>query len=176
MLLAATACGPSLRRVQQSRVYFERCYAADFDARIPLAEKHACWSAWLEHYTHGQARDRVAYAQERVFAIEHGESVPRLPGLPTATVGPTSATPVTAVSQPLMADPTVPPAQAEDEELRRDRDRPRLRPMPRTANPACAARACEPAWRTCIDACQQHDAGCENACELELHACARGCF
>ncbi len=169
-------CGPSLRRVQQSRVYFERCYAADFDATVPLAEKHACWSAWLEHYTRGQERERLRYANERVFAIEHGESVPRLPGLPRATLGPTSATPVTAASETLEPEVEAPPSQADREDAPRTRASRRLAPMPRTSNPACAAQACEPDWRSCVERCPEDRPGCETACELELQACARGCF
>lgn len=168
-------CGPSLRRVQQSSVYFERCYAADFDARIPLGEKHACWSAWLEHYTNGQPEERTHYARERVYAIEHGESVPRLPGLPEAMVGPTRSAPVTVSSEALVAEEPAPPAQAEREDPPEARSERRPAPLPRTGNPTCAAQACEPAWRSCVDGCDDRP-GCETACEVELQACARGCF
>jgi hypothetical protein len=176
-------CGPSLRRVQQSRVYFERCYAADFDPRIPLAEKHACWTAWREHYTIGQPPDRTDYALQRIRAIEHGESVPRLPGLPEAALGPRRATPIMAVSAP-QEPPEVqepPPASADEERLtareRRRRRRHRA-PLPRTTNPSCATTACEPAFRSCTEACPEHGEGeaCRTACEVELHSCARGCF
>jgi hypothetical protein len=169
-------CGPSLRRVQQSSVYFERCYAADFDARIPLAEKHACWSAWREHYTIGQPRDRRDYASGRIYAIEHGESVPRLPGLPQVALGPQTARPVTAVSvtendpRPVVEEP------ANEVELPAREERERPRPLPRTANPACAAVACEPSWRRCIGGCAEGSDACETACNVELSACARGCF
>lgn len=162
-------------------MYFERCYAADFDTRIAAAEKHACWTAWLEHYTNGQPPERGDYARERVYAIEHGESVPRLPGLPQAALGPRTVTPVTAASAPPEEeeDPVVEEALPADRvEMPRARPRRRDRhapPMPRTANPACAAAACEPAWRACIDTCDDAQA-CETACEVELAACARGCF
>lgn len=175
--LSVLGCGASLRRAQQSRVYFERCYAADFDPRIALAEKHACWTAWLQHYTHGQPQERGEYARERVYAIEHGESVPRLPGLPQAALGPRTATPVTAVSAAAEEEPEITEALPADRvemprrRPRRDRHAP---PLPRTANPACAAAACEPAWRECMDACDAE--ACETACGVELSACARGCF
>lgn len=163
-------------------MYFERCYSADFDTRIALAEKHACWTAWLEHYTSGQPQDRADYARERVYAIEHGESVPRLPGLPSAALGPRTVMPVTAASMPA-EDPgpeaatEAPPVEAVElpRERRSRRDRLRAR-LPRTANPACAAAACEPAWRQCIESCPEDSRACETACELELSACARGCF
>lgn len=174
-------CGPSLRRVQQSRVYFERCYAADFDPRIPLAEKHACWTAWREHYTMGQPPDRTDYALRRIQAIEQGESVPRLPGLPEAALGPRRATPIMAVStSEEEPEAETPPAASADEERlpARERRRRRRQPMPRTANPTCAATACEPAWRACTEACPELGAGdaCRTACEVELQSCARGCF
>jgi len=174
-------CGPSLRRVQQSRVYFERCYAADFDPRIPVAEKHACWNAWMEHYTLGQPRDRRDYAEERIYAIEHGESVPRLPGLPEAALGPTRAVTVTAASGPT-TDPVeraAAPRTADEEELP---ERPRrghdyTPPVPQTNNPTCATSACESGWQSCLDSCPEHgDDACQTACEVELQACARGCF
>lgn len=181
--LFVLGCGPSLRRVQQSRVYFERCYAADFDARIPLAEKHACWTAWRAHYTIGQPQDRLAYAGDRIYAIEHGESVPRLPGLPAAAMGPRTAAPVTAVSLPPAEEPPAGEHAAEEavpadaEELPRPRARRARRPppLPRTSNPACAAAACEPRWRECTEACGETES-CETACDVELTACARGCF
>lgn len=178
----AAACGPSLRRVQESRVYFERCYSADFDARIPLAEKHACWSAWLEHYTAGQPPERASYARERVYAIDHAEETPRLPGLPEAALGPRRVAPVTASATELEAAPEIAPENADEEELdapletpRRARRRRRPRPMPRTSNATCAARACEAPWRSCLERCTDVRA-CQTACEVELQACARGCF
>lgn len=176
----ASGCGPSLRLSQQSRVYFERCYAADFDVRIALAEKHACWTSWLAHYTIGDGAGRSDYARERLYAIEHGESVPRLPGLPQAALGPRAATPVTAASAPSPdPDPAVDETLPADRvDLPRGRRSPRDRhapPLPRTANPACATAACEPTWRACIDTCDGVEA-CETACRVELSACARGCF
>ncbi|MCA9604017.1 MAG: hypothetical protein KC619_00350 [Myxococcales bacterium] len=177
VLLVGSGCGPSLRRVQDSRVYFERCYAADFDARIALAEKHACWTAWLEHYTGGQPPERASYARERLDAIEHGESVPRLPGLPEAAIGPRSVAPVTASSEQT-EDSGDGPANVDEEELPRPRPR-RQRyasPVPRTSNASCAANACEEEWRDCTDRCPDDREACETACEVELQACARGCF
>ncbi|MGE0787518.1 MAG: hypothetical protein AB7S26_17725 [Sandaracinaceae bacterium] len=145
--------------MQQSHVYFERCYAADFDALIPPAQKHACWSAWLEHYTAGLPQDRVRYARERVAAIEHGEVVPRMRGLEE----PESASDVSGVAPSF--------ASANEPE-----DDPNPRPLPHTASPACAARACEPHYRRCLGRCDIPSQECSAACEVELQACARGCF
>ena len=174
----AIGCGPSLRRVQDSRIYFERCYAADFDARIPLAEKHACWTAWLEHYTEGQPPERARYARERLYAIEHGESVPRLPGLPEAAIGPQRVTPVMAASEerPEPVQEEYDTVDEEDMPRPRPRRRRRVSPMPRTSNQECAARACAEPWNDCIQRCPEDRESCETACEVELQACARGCF
>jgi hypothetical protein len=177
----ASGCGPSLRRAHQSRVYFERCYAADFDPRIPLAEKHACWTSWLAHYTIGNGEGRVDYARQRIYAIEHGESVPRLPGLPEAALGPRTQTPITASSDAAAwldepaTDESLPADRVELPQRRLSRHQRHAPPLPRTANPACAAAASEPAWRACMDACDAV-AACETACAVELNACARGCF
>lgn len=175
--LTVLGCGHSLRRSQQSRVYFERCYAADFDPRVALAEKHACWTAWMAHYTSGQPAERAEYARARLYAIEHGESVPRLPGLPAAALGPRSAAPVTATAtaeEEVSDGPGAVPAE-ETAPPRRRRRADYAPPLPRTTNPSCAATACEAAWRTCHEACNEVRA-CETACEIELTACARGCF
>lgn len=169
-------CGPSLRRSQQGRVYFERCYAADFDPRVALADKHACWTAWLAHYTSGQPVDRGDYARQRIYAIEHGESVPRLPGLPAAALGPRSAAPITAASTSLTEDDAERAAPERPERRRRRSRRERhAPPLPRNSNPTCAATACEQAWRACYDTCDGARP-CETACQIELTACARGCF
>lgn len=69
-LFAAGACGPSLRRVHRSEVYFERCYAADFDARVPIEERRACWQAWMAHWQVGQPPDRIDYVRERLLRLD----------------------------------------------------------------------------------------------------------
>lgn len=179
-LLVASGCGPSLRGVAQGRVYFERCYAADFDARIPIAEKHACWTAWNEHYTRGQPHERLQYATDRLHALERGESLEGLPGLPDSPIGRTSA-PIT-VSQSAPVEPDVseeaapPPANvdAEDPETPATRRHPPR--LPRASNDTCAVQACEARWRVCAEACPAFEDACETACEVEMYACARGCF
>lgn len=96
----------------QSSIYYERCYSADFDPRIRAPEKEACWTAWLEHYTEGQASHRVDYAMSRVEAITRGETLPTLPGMPEASLGPSLSTVTYSASE--LADPTaggpVPPS------------------------------------------------------------------
>jgi hypothetical protein len=131
----------------------------------------------LEHYTSGQPPERATYAQERIYAIEHGESVPHLPGLPEAIVS-TRVAPVIAPSEEVgehVQDAT----NVDDEEMVRPRPREhrqREAPIPRTSNAICAANACEGAWRTCTERCPEDSEPCRTACEVEIRACARGCF
>lgn len=61
--------------------YFERCYAADYEVRVAVADKEACWTAWTSHYTKHQPAHRVDYALRRIEAIQNGEPAPSLPGL-----------------------------------------------------------------------------------------------
>jgi hypothetical protein len=68
--LAVAGCGPSLRRVHRSEVYFERCYAADLDARVPIAERHGCWQGWLEHWQRDQSPERIDYVRERLLRLD----------------------------------------------------------------------------------------------------------
>lgn len=91
----------------QSSVYYERCYSADFDPRIRAPEKEGCWTAWLEHYTEGQALNRIDYAMGRLEAIGRGETLPTLPGMPEASLGPSLST-VTYSASDLEAPTEVP--------------------------------------------------------------------
>lgn len=192
----AVGCGPSLRLVQQSHVYFERCYSADFDARIAPGEKHACWSAWLQHYTIGQPPERRDYARQRLYAIEQGESVPRLPGLPETAVAQqvTTFTVPTAQSD---TDAQSPDAQSPDAQSGAQPD---AQPEPpEAAVPAAVeaeaaqagARVARPERRPrehrmpplprtvnqpcAIAACQPSWQECIEACPIEGRECAQAC-
>ncbi len=83
--LSAASCAPSIRMVHRGRAYFERCYAADFDAQIRRTERHACWVAWLDHYTSGQPRERIMYARTRVAAQGIENDSLALPGVDGAS-------------------------------------------------------------------------------------------
>ncbi len=61
--------------------YFERCYGADFDARVEPSQKEACWQAWITYYTRHQPAHRVDYALARIESLQNGEVMPNLPGL-----------------------------------------------------------------------------------------------
>ncbi len=65
-----SGCGPSLQRVEQANVYFERCHAADRDPARSDGDRRACWQAWHEHYEVGQPHDRVDYVQERLVMLD----------------------------------------------------------------------------------------------------------
>lgn len=69
-LIAVIGCGPSLRRMHRSEVYFERCYAADFDPNVPIAERRACWQDWMVHWQADQPPDRVDYVRERMLRLD----------------------------------------------------------------------------------------------------------
>lgn len=69
-MLDAIGCGPSLRRVHRSEVYFERCYAADLDQRVPVEERRACWQAWVAHWQHDQDPARIDYVRERLLRLD----------------------------------------------------------------------------------------------------------
>ncbi|UJR80663.1 Hypothetical protein I5071_27120 [Sandaracinus amylolyticus] len=69
-MIAAIGCGPSLRRVHRSNVYFERCYAADLDRRVPVEERRACWQAWATHWQEGQDPARIDYVRERLLRLD----------------------------------------------------------------------------------------------------------
>ena len=80
--LAATlalACGASPRMVHQSAYYFERCHAADLDGERTVAERQACWAAWLRHWSSAQPAVRVRYAERRLAALSRGEAMAPLP-------------------------------------------------------------------------------------------------
>jgi hypothetical protein len=72
--------------VHRGDAYFERCYAADFDARVRATDRHTCWVAWLDHYTVGQPAERIRYARARAAAIGAEGAAATLPGLPSAAV------------------------------------------------------------------------------------------
>ncbi len=199
VLGGAPACGPSLRRVQQANQYFERCFAADRDARRSDSERRACWTAWHEHYQVGQPEDRVDYVRERLVmldparssVIELATSEVQEPepgsleaggmGVPGVEVSPEAATPDAASEAATTEPATTEPAPPEGAELSallggRPTVRQRRRPVaPRVRTSACAA-ACEPDFVACANRCEIADRGCTDACRHRFRQCSRGCF
>jgi hypothetical protein len=79
--LCLAGCAPSHRLVHEGDRYFERCYGADFDARVDPTKKEACWQAWMTYYTKHQPAHRVDYALGRIESLQNGDPLPTLPGM-----------------------------------------------------------------------------------------------
>jgi len=186
--LAMLACGPSLRRLHRSDVYFERCDAADLDVRVPVEERRACWQAWLANHAEAAPRERVGYARERhlhlermgadAVALSTGVEVEAPDAIQTeaATLaGAPSETAVPAASTPI-------PAADSSPDGRVDRAPPRRVQGPHPSVPpaqdaaACAAR-CRPAWDACAAPCGgTARQACLHACRASLRVCAHACY
>jgi hypothetical protein len=150
--------------VHQSHVYFERCHAGDYDPRVANDQRHACWAAWIDHYSDDQPPERVAYARERLGALEEGIAVDPLPGVePTTRASSTSAFLSSSASSELSTD--APPEVESDAP-------PRQAP---SAHGACAP-VCAPRWDRCVANCAPNASACERACEAEHRTCMRGCY
>jgi hypothetical protein len=170
LFCAVWGCGPSLRLVEQSNLYFERCHAADLDPRRTDAERRACWQAWRDHYDVGQSPDRDDYVRERLVMLDprNGTAI----ALSTAD-DPMAEAAGDEATEAAFAPPEGPELSdtISDHPPRRQR-----RPLaPRTRTSACGA-GCEPAFVTCGTACNVGDRGCIDACRHIYRQCARGCF
>lgn len=154
--LGAASCGPSLRMLHESTVYFERCHAAEFDDAVPIEQKLECWNRWMRWYSAEQTETRLLYAQERIVYLTQGELVNPLPDAETARVEEAAApAPVSADTRPA---------------------RPLQRLSPRTTgHPACAP-ACRPEWDACTGRCDPEDRGCVAACQNRYASCMDGCM
>ncbi len=117
LVLAAVAsgCGPSLRRVHQGNVYFERCYAADLDALVPPTERRTCWQAWHAHYQTGASPERIDYVTERLAMLDpaQAEAIALATGTDPTEVG--ARTDDTALAR--MVAPEAPPPAREPEAI-----------------------------------------------------------
>jgi len=65
-LVITSGCGASYQAVYAGDVRFEHCMALDAHPDVNPDIRRACWSAWVEHYTYGQTRDRVGHALMRI--------------------------------------------------------------------------------------------------------------
>lgn len=186
-------CAPSLRAVQQSTTYFERCHAADADPNLSVEDKLACWDVWLAHYTYGQSSHRVRYAERRRAGLTQGERVPPLPGGDRAQVhtlrpehasneaaldvaADRAAPPPEAIEQPQasLTFSNRPPDVASRREIRaRDRQRP---PPPPTRSETPCAHLCDPKWDRCAAPCVNRQRGCLAACRTEHRICLSACY
>lgn len=201
-LAAWGGCGPSLQRVEQANVYFERCHAADRDPARSDGDRRACWQAWHEHYELGQPDDRVDYVRERLMMLdptsgdaialatpddtEGGERIEpsvevqgvELEGSVVVASADTSDPREDAGNETIVASAQIAPAEGPElSDTLADRPpRVRRRPtVPRSRTSACGA-ACEPSFVSCASACEVSDRGCADACRHIFRQCARGCF
>ncbi len=146
--------------MHEGDTYFERCYAADFDARIAPQQKELCWQAWIAHYTKHQPAHRVDYALRRVEALQSGEPLPALPGLGAAAGSPEMAgfdASLLAANAVLTSSPGV---VVED-----------AGPVPNGCEAACSAYEAH-----CRSACPEGDVDCRSGCARERAICSGGCY
>ena len=62
--------------MHESNVRFEHCYGLDFKQTVAAKYRLRCWRSWLAGYAQAQTRDRVVYADQRVKALEGGDTAP----------------------------------------------------------------------------------------------------
>lgn len=128
-----------------------------------MAERQACWAAWLEYYGAYQSADRTAYARNRLGALARGEAVPVLPEL-------------------WRGNESAEVAVSTESERVRSADLPRsLRAAEKRAGseggPAApCVRVCEPRRAACVARCDGDRGECVTACATEYRVCSRGCF
>lgn len=162
LMLAGSACGPSVQVLHEGTVRFEHCYRLDLDPQIAPSHRRACWQAWTERYSYGQPRDRREYAQRRIAAIDRGEPPPGLE--------------LTAIPEQASLDASDGPIDAH-------------LPPPRIARPTNGLRQSDyrregPGKGACVQSCQQDQASCLAACptdgvcpcESRYRDCLVACF
>lgn len=131
--------------MHQGNRYFEHCYGADFDRRVTPAQREACWTAWLAHYTRHQPAHRIDYAMQRVEALQAGEPALSLPGLPQ---------PGTSTGAPQAAQAAQPA--------------PGLGIATMEANAPSIPNGC-------LEACNAYEGHCLRACDTSSVRCRQGC-
>jgi hypothetical protein len=195
------ACGPSYRQVHRASAYFEGCYAADLDPRVPDSDRRACWQAWKRNYRIGASPERLDYVRERLamldpdraaaIALATGDdgSIETIDTEDTVeTVGPDTAVAVdpaaTATTEapppaPTPSEAAPPDATAADDATADRHARAHERHLhrsivaPRTVTASCP---CDETWRACSAACLADDPGCVGACRREHTLCSRSCY
>ncbi len=178
-LFAATACGPSLTTVHEGTVRFEHCYRIDLQPEMGASQRRSCWYSWVSSYTVGQPRDRIEYAQNRVRALDSGDTSSRQLSVGSDTPAvqrqfylvvpaPTSVhAPPPPVATVVEARPQDPPG----EELAGAKTR-----EPPAPPDAGCANACEKTWSSCIDGCPSPAPAECAKCKPTYTKCMRSCF
>jgi hypothetical protein len=159
--LVASGCAPSHRLVHEGDRYFERCYGADFDAKVGVSQKEACWQAWITYYTKHQPAHRVDYALGRIESLQNGDPPPALPGLGTSGEAPGAADAGPADG----ADAREPGAQG-------------LATMAPDAGPVPngCLHFCNEYESRCNARCDHGSLACSANCEHERSVCLQGCY
>lgn len=157
-LPALIGCGLNMRYVVEGDMRFEHCYRLDEDDRTPLDEKRRCWREWTVAYQKGQDNSRVAYASERLRALD---------GAATGASPPPSAT-VAAVATDSVPKPGTPyappPATAAGE----------VSLTGSVAITACG-QSCAGTWHGCTLTCSGGTT-CLSTCEDTYRGCLKGCL
>jgi hypothetical protein len=66
------ACLPSVSRVYEGDVRFERCMALDWKETVSADIRRECWQEWRQYFTLGQTRDRIEYAEREIERLSNG--------------------------------------------------------------------------------------------------------
>lgn len=166
----------------QSTTFFERCHGTDADPRATVAQRHACWTAWVDYYAQEQPPEQVQYARNRCDALGRGESLPPLPGL-----GPSVPETVTRSYLALSVDSSsatndagvaatgtdASAGSATDAGSAAGRDH-TIAP-PAGGSTACST-FCVPRWDQCVARCDDQGRGCRDACQTDYRTCLGGCY
>jgi hypothetical protein len=168
LVLFQGACGPSIRMMHESSLYFERCHAAELIDGVSMSDRVECWHRWVEHYAYGQEPARVLYARERIAFLSQGEAIEPLP----------TGEPAEPEAE---ADiPELPPAMLDNQGTVPVPHRyiPGI-PSPRVdrENPVCMTH-CRPEWDACAAPCvgDPNRRACLGACQSEFTACMHACY
>jgi hypothetical protein len=147
--------------VHEGNVYFEDCYAGDFNPRVSDGDREACWNAWLAHYTRHQPAHRIDYALHRVESLQAGEPPLALPGISVDAV----AAPIDTQTEGLAT-------------LQGTGKGPEVSTvLQQSAVPVahgCGA-ACSDLERVCLEKCQDN-VGCQDGCLRDRAVCMGGCY
>lgn len=145
------------------------------DPALNTDQRAACWASWLEHYTLGQPKSRVAYARTRADALAHGEALPALTGLDEDKFDAVYTASFLSMDggDSAAVDAAVPAADpSANSERRMDRSNsddasPRQSPC---------ARVCEPRYTACIASCDEVQTSCLKTCRSEEKTCLSACL
>ncbi len=151
-------CGLNLRYVVEGDMRFEHCYRLDDDTHTSVDEKRRCWREWTVAYQKGQDNSRIAYATERLRALDGS----------AAGVAPSASAAVATVSTeatPKAATPYAPPpATASGSEVS----------LSASITLSACGQTCAKSWQGCTVTCSGVTT-CLGTCEDSYRGCLKGC-